>query len=263
MADFSSIPRDLVVKILSHLGTTEEVIKCSYLSHELQGVTNEPALWQELANIKYGEAITNATIDLYQGDWKEMLMDDNRRGAIPTLVTYKPCLWKYNNSPWTQWRMYRRSGLFYCCIITGIQWNRAENRIRVYFDARGEHDLRQARMSSIRVSSEDGSSLSTFRSIDEKLFVQREGHYKGYLDFPQLDLDQEDVCNFCYANMLQNRADYEAIPLIEGKLNANMFDRYTLKDETLFENETHETEMARWQKVLPEGFLDKRPEWWV
>lgn len=254
MADyFSSLPRDLVVKIFSHLGTPKDVILCSYLSHDLAEAANEPELWHELAQTKYGTEVAEATIRSYNGDWKEMLKDDNRRGgAMPTVNVFKPCFWQYNDND-----------EFYCCIITALQWSRIPGVLRVYFDARGESDLRTPMSSSIRIRSEDGSSMETFRPITFGSYIVRPNHYKGFLTFRDVLFRRNATYHFCYANLIHGGADYESIPIMTGKLDMALFDSYTLEGDLVRKKETKEAELTRWQKVLPDDFLFRRPDWWV
>ena len=250
--DLNTLPRDLVLKILARLGSPQDILLCSTLSHFFAEIANEPELWHELATNKYGENVAEATIRLYYEDWKEMMKDDNRLGALPTSLCHKPCRWKHNDE--------RR---FYCCIITALQWDREVGGLRVYFDVRGEPDLRHPLRSSICIRSTDGNTVETFRPVTwEEDASNTVGHYKGYLVFPQGRFEKDGVYNFCYANLIHGGADYESIPILNGKLNKSLFDHYTL-NEFLFENETSESELNRWKQVLPNNFLQRRPDWWV
>jgi len=263
MADFTFLPRDVVVKIFSHLGTPQEVVKCSYLSHDIGHATNEPELWHELAQIKYGKEIADATSHFYEEDWNAMLKDDNCRGALPTLNLFQPCFWRFNNDHDFQQQVIGQDGLFYCCIITRIQWDRANSIVRVNFDARGETDLRHPVRSSLSIRSVDGDSVHSFASARVELSVQQDGHYKGYFLFPQEYFKRNEAYHFCYANMFHEGGDYESIAILTRNLARTAFDHYTLANDQLFENETKEVELARWNQVLPDGFLERRPDWWV
>lgn len=264
MADrFSVLPREVVVKVLSHIGTPQEVVKCSYLSHEWREATNEEELWHELAQVKYGTHVAEATIHLYQGNWKGMLMDDNKQGAFPTIHMEKPCMWRYNDDADYQQTVFQREGLFYGCIITALQWDRVLGMLLVYIDARGESDLRHVMTSSFRYESEDGASAQMFRPrIWSNSIQETPGHYKGCMAFDQEGFRHEGRYDFCYANLIHGRADYESIPVLTSSLEMTNLSHYTLSGD-LFQNETRQDELARWNKVLPEGFLEKRPEWWV
>lgn len=191
-----------------------------------------------------------------------MMVDDNKQGALPTIHMAKPCMWRFNNDADYQRMAFEREGLFYGCIIMALQWNRAEEILRVYIDARGESDLRHPVSSSIRTASEDGASAKTFRPGALISIHNGRGHYKGYLAFNQRHFQHDGRYKFCYANLFHTDGDYETIPVLASSLGKVTFDHYTL-NETLFENETIQDEVARWNKVLPEGFLDRRAEWWT
>lgn len=253
MADFSSLlPRDILVKIFTHLGTSKDVILCSYLSHEIHQVTNEPELWHEIATIKYGMHVANASIHLYQGDYKSMLKDDNRRGACPTVdLLCKPCFSRLNDD-----------STFYCCIITAIQWDRVDETFKVYFDARGESDLGRASHSAIRVVRDDYLVGGTVHNVN--LSIETNGHQKGYFVVSEEYVDRIRIFSFCYSDLTFSPfANYETITVCTGTLDSLPYEYYTIRGSSVFENDTEKSDVARWKKVLPGGFLEKRPDWWV
>jgi hypothetical protein len=261
---FSVLPHEVVVKILSHLGTPQEVVKCSYLSHHFQQVTNEEQLWNELAERKYGVRVAEATIHFYEGSWKAMLMDDNERGALPTSKVFKPCMWQYNDDADFQQRHFQREGLFYGCIITALQWDRLYGMLRIYIDVRSEPNLNASDLSFSSMLRPRApfpwSQLECIPASGVIMQPQRPGHFKGYLEFAQRHFQMDTTYDFCLAS---HRGNFDSIPILTRSLEETDFDYYTLRHEILSENETREDELARWNKVLPEGFLERRPEWWA
>lgn len=252
------LPRDLLVKIFSHLGTPRDVVICSAICRLFADAASEPELWHEVAAHKYGTVVAERTIHLYEGNWKSLVKDDNKRGALPTLAFSKPCFWLYNNErrslPWG------RDSEFYCCILTGIQWDRYNGKLRVYLDARGETDLRHPRGSSICILS--GDHMESFRAESWREDEGKNGHYKGSLVFGGTIFSrEEETFNFCYANLLHSTGDYESIVLLTGSLDSFGFDHYTL-DASLFERDTPEVELARWDGVVPKEVVHRRG-WWV
>jgi F-box-like len=249
------LPRDLLVKIFSHLGTPRDVVICSAVCRLFADAASEPELWHEVAAHKYGAVVADRTIHLYEGNWNGMVKDDNKRGALPTLTFSKPCFWLYNgNNRW-------QDTPFYCCIVTGIKWDRHNGKLRVYLDARGETDLRDPRGSSICMHGDD--QMGSFWAESWREDEGKSGHYKGCLVFDGAIFSrEEETFNFCYANLHHSTGDYESIVLLTGTLDSFGFDHYTL-DSSLFESDTPEVELARWKGVAPERVLQHRRGWWV
>lgn len=224
--------------------------ECSLVRQYFYHAASEPEIWREMAIRKYGERVAEATIPLYQGNWKDMVADHNMRGAFPTIILDKPLFgfYKLNNT--------RR---FYCCMVKGLQWNRCDKILRLHLDARGETDLRHPRDSFIR---ERDLIIRPTEWIEQ---VGTSFHYKGYLAFHlglQLSHHHRTFLNymFFYA-VYQGAAALHAIEIFQGNLNTFDCDHYML-DESLFVNDTPDVERARWEAVVPTETLE-RPEWWV
>lgn len=132
VVNFSLLPKDALMRIVLKL-EIRDVAKAALVSKQFCDAVKEDSLWQEFAERRYGSHVTSATKHLYD-TYKEMMQDDNRRGALPTLRGTWESRWKYNNS-------HRFPDRFYCCTIVGIQWHRPSNKLLLYLDARGERDL--------------------------------------------------------------------------------------------------------------------------
>ena len=63
-------------------------------------------------------------IGLY-GTWSNLVLDENRLGAMHTINPGRECIWQWN-----------RPGQFYLCKIDGLKWDRSQRKLRVYIDAR-------------------------------------------------------------------------------------------------------------------------------
>ena len=243
------LPRDLIVKVFSHLGTPRDLAICSAVCRLFADVASEPELWHELAVHKYGTIVADKTIYLYEGNWKNMLKDDNKRGALPTLTFSKPCF---------RWDGEENRGIadnrFDCCIVTGVQWDRQNGKVRVYLDARGETDLSHPRKSALLVAARETGNVRQYKPESWLEDVGKNGHYKGCLVFDAALLARGH-CGFCYYYV------YWPVGLLGGTLDSIRFDHYTL-DGSLFESDTPEIELARWEGVAPERVL-LRPDWWV
>lgn len=78
----------------------------------------------------------------YRSSFLNLVKDDNRLNAslyIP--ISEVSCEYKYN-----------RFDYFFECQILGMQWDRQEDTLKLFFDARGEHDLRHPSNSSIAMA---------------------------------------------------------------------------------------------------------------
>lgn len=104
----------LVPKILAYLGTTKsEILSCELVCKSWRRQSS--LAWEEFAQRRYGKDVADATVALYNGNWRAMVADDNRLGALPTL------------EPGFQFVIDDEE-----CSITQVKWNRVTNEIRVY-----------------------------------------------------------------------------------------------------------------------------------
>merc|ERR1712232_40547 len=244
-------------------------------------------LWKETAYSKYSRDLAEDTIHLYRNginnnndtgnhdDWKAMVRDDNKRGAIPTLNDPKPCRWLYN-----------RNDCYYCCLITCIKWFRQKKEVRLYLDVYGEHDLRPPIHSTIMVQPtriNDGitgaSSVlnCSYRGIwksELPLNEQRAGHYKGYIEYSDSCFEYGGIYKFCYANLSHDlSADYKSIELFsiqpgEGfdslfrnnsNKNENQDNQMVLYTSNIspFKHDNQEIKINRWKGVVHEQIIKR------
>jgi hypothetical protein len=167
-----------------------------------------------------------------------MVADDNKRGALPTLEFSKSCslLW-------------RRFGLLHWnwCIVTGVQWDRQNGKLRVYLDARGESNLQHPLGSTLTVRGDNGMQKYRAESGNEQVGIR--GHYKGCLILDESIFSREESnFHFCCANLTLFASSCRPIDLLPGNLGSFSFDRYTLND-SLYEDDTPEVELTRWEDV--------------
>lgn len=80
----------------------------------------EAASWKWFAQLRYGKDLSQSTLHLYDGDYKNMLRDDNSLGALPTMIP--PVMETLPTWP-ARVRGYT---------IVAIKFHRPTNEIRVY-----------------------------------------------------------------------------------------------------------------------------------
>ena len=137
MTTFTALPQDVLVVILSQL-EIEDIGHAGRVSKTMHTAANDESLWEILAIRRFGSHVALSTRYLYN-TYQEMVLDDNRSGAMPTLNGLWKCPWRYNN----------RTSRFYCCLVVCIKWHRPSNNLWLYIDARGESDLRRPGTSGI------------------------------------------------------------------------------------------------------------------
>lgn len=64
-------------------------------------------LWREIADRRYDAELAASASALYEGDFREMLKDDNRRGAMQAFYVNKPCFYGFNCDDY----------FFYCLVV--------------------------------------------------------------------------------------------------------------------------------------------------
>ena len=272
-----ALSQGVLSTILSFLEKPKDVADCAVISKQFYIASDSDIIWKAMAKSIYGDELAYETLHKYDGNWKAMLIDDNRLGACPTLFNFKTSAWKHNGIA-----THLNNSSHYYCTIPCIKWDRKNKIIRVYIDARGEMDLRAPVRSGIRLRSNDGCSqkdTSGQRFVSE-LKEETAGHYKGFICYPEIIVDPSvhDVsnnttgkCTFCYANLMQGSwADYEPVELFSFQPNTSMKDVFSNKNGKItytsykspFVDETEEEN--RWRFLTPSLRKRKRPNvWWV
>ena len=164
-----------------------------------------------------------------------MVIDDNSLGAMPTIDKgIIPCAYLYNEPDY-----------FFTCLVVCVKYHRPSNRLRVYFDARAEWDLRHPEGSSLERKSLDFDGNFGFRWTPEHSLLRAQfvselsegrqvpGHFKGYVSFNAQALYKAGRYYFTFADTRTRwgttrgsaEVDYPAVPLLEvredgGLLNA-------------------------------------------
>lgn len=279
-----SLPQDVVEKVVIFAGANiNDIGRFAQTCGAVSKAASAPHIWQQLAGIKYGEDLATVSGPLYEANWKALMIDDNRRGALPTLTTPIICNFARNE------RNY-----FFCCIVQAVKWDRRASVIKVYVDVRGERSLRHPSQSSITPLENEfryrgrsflhgqstpvsrGATLRPSRFVSEITPIP--GHFKGYLEFPVNETGNlpAGVYSFCYANEnIHYWADYLPITLFSiahqgtGLAEAFRVDHamspsvcYTA-DQSPFANDTPEIERKRWEEHVPREVMNRGSDWYV
>jgi hypothetical protein len=222
----TALPAEVLESVLIYtVQTPRDLAACALTCKAFSQAASCPTLlWRVRAVHRYGLEVAEASETLYDSNWKALVADDNRKGALPTLLDHKPCNYRWN-----------RAHQFYCCLIVAIKWNRLMGEIRIYLDARGETDLRPPDGSSVRMENED-------EGVESQMTVQgqwvselsqeesRPGHYKGYLAFPHFAFMSPGIYKFCYANFFHGMADYQSITIMNVPSTGGLADAFIMSD---------------------------------
>lgn len=150
-------------------------------------------LWHNLAAQKW----PSKTLRLhpFYSTYRELVKDDNKRSACPTIdlaSMHKHSAYKYN-----------RPNYFLQCRLTMLQWDRHAQLVRLYFDARGDLESRQADSSFAAVVMDRpehnyhpcggkqprmSDLIQTSRSEDCNLWICTSRHHKGCLVWHEQEL---------------------------------------------------------------------------
>jgi hypothetical protein len=289
----TALPAEILESVLIYtVQTPRDLAACALTCKAFSQAASCPQLlWRVIAVHRYGLEVAEASETLYDCDWKALVADDNRKGALPTLLDPKPCFYRWN-----------QPHHFYCCLIVAIKWNRLMGQIQIYLDVRGETDLRHPDGSSVRMENDDEGveSQMTVRGQWVSELSEEEtgpGHYKGYLAFPHFAFMFPGTYRFCYANMLHGMADYQSITIMNVPSTGGLADAFIMsggassaerqarltystnaspfdKDAPEIGKEIPEIEHARWKKWVGKAVLERhtrrrffggeRPQqWWV
>lgn len=202
-----------------------------------------------------------------------MMQDDNRLGALPTLNG----IWK---SSWRGNTLQFGNGPFYCCLIVSIRFDRMNNQILLYLDARGEGDLRPPQTSGIwvrdlvtdrvvwfdrdRIRNDIPaipdkwgmpSNISDYEFESHPSAEERRDRHKGVLKNDSDLFSRPGHYQFCYANATPSSfRDYNScnlftVPRENGLMEA--FECFSLRGETPFDADTPQSWDRRWLPYLP------------
>jgi hypothetical protein len=270
----NTLSREVLVGVLSVLGNPQDIGKAAMTSQQFAQAAAEPALWKELAEHRYGSHVVKGSLHLYQGNYRRMVLDDNRQGALPTLSGTWASAWRHNSQH-----------TFYCCLVTGVKWHRVSNRVWIYLDARGEADLRHPNKSGIWLRNPstgtaqvleqrvlpprpnpDGSyylrdiEMNSLMNVREYDFVSlpgvtSRGHFQGALLVDAGLFRLPGAYEFCYANATPHVGrDYDSCTLFTiepGQSLKDVFPAFSLEQETPFALETPTMRQERWRPYLP------------
>jgi len=276
---FTSLPKDVRLRVLSLLAKPADLSRIGRVSKALHRlVHNSPSLWKEIAERKYGRDLAQCTIYLYDNDWEKMMRDDNRKGALLAVTrTAVPSeMWKSNYR-------FNRDNYYFCCLLTGLKYDRLKKMLYLYLDVRGEDDLRHPSSSFFVWTSQlTNKSWYSFRVQNYVSFLetQQRDHHKCVVSvdirkFPASKMDGPGTWSFVFASRY-SRCDYQPIPLfvsdqgqsIESIIPTLQCFHYFRRDfdrEHPFTDDTEEIERKRWQSHVPQRVLDRTTptRWWV
>jgi len=263
------LPKDIWTNIIADwLGTVRDVGACTQVCVYWRDVAmdEQQRVWRTLANLQYGADLVSATIALYDGSYRALMRDENRRGALPSIYGLWKCEYLWN-----------RDDYYFCCLVTCLQWDRMAGQVRLYLDARGEFDLRYP--GTTRMWSDFYTEPTEARCVFTSLIAaedERPGHYKGYLTFGERFFRLPCRYMFCYANRVRGHRDYQDVELFAMNLGENILKawakcpgfQYTLRSEpsttSPFTHDTAEVERQRWKPHVREGVWSRPgPVWWV
>ena len=278
------IPQDLLVQILTFVATPSDLAHCAASCKALQKASNSPDLWRLMCEWRFGKEIATQTVveEHYYGmdAWKQMMQDDCRKAALPTLQWWnedtssyegKACFWTGNDIELQR---------CYCCWVECMKWDRVNGRILLFLDVRGEDDLRHPETRSFQLRTQSSSIIWGGRWVSEQ---QKEatGHYKGFLVISDSYFSgrraKEGLFQFSYASNAPIFFDYEKMTLFEVKSTMELSEDYSKEqvlnclfglnrfpeekahytlDVSPFGNDTPEIERKRWLKIFPAHVLD-------
>jgi hypothetical protein len=216
------LPQELLMKIFSHLGTPRDVYTCSQVCRSFADAASVPELWHEVAVARYGSKVAEGTIHLYQGGWKSMLADDNKRGALPTLDYHS----KRCNKPFKSSRF----------VVAGVQWDRLNGKVLVHLDARGKKDLKHPQTTFLCTFPMDANhDRRQYPAESWSEEVSKPGHYRGCLIFDENIFLQDGSVNkssLIFSDFTNHIGYLFAFIVIEtllpGRLGSFSFDYYAL-----------------------------------
>ncbi|KAL7574201.1 hypothetical protein ACA910_014876 [Epithemia clementina (nom. ined.)] len=273
---------NLLVLVLLTVGDPKDIHAASLVSKRFHHVANLEELWKELAVRRYGIRITETSAALYGNDYKQMVTDDNIRGAMPCRFGLWKSAWINNTG--------RPGDPFYCCLITGMKLDRMRQKLLIYLDARGSGDLRLPETSGIWIRNlsdyrerlqsilprklpprpnADGSYnmhiiVNVNHNVTSLKFVSllsssspqiSGGRFKGYLEVDQSLFSRAGSYLFCYANAIPNYlCDYGECTLFTlaegGQTLMDIFTKFCFADETPFDSDSPKLENERWEPHL-------------
>lgn len=261
-------PQDVLERVFLFLGHPEEIVRCGEVCSSFYKAATAPHVWQELAHLRFGKELAEQSLSLYRGSWKELVKDDNKRGALPTLSQQQVCMYKYN-----------RPEYFFCCIVKCVKWDRVAGQIQVHIDVRGETDLRRPIDSSSVVRNQSGRVMQALPLARFDQAVRFDPHQpgtrrhcKGCLIFPAPSMAGTYI--FCYANRAYahaNRPDYIPIPLFDISPEGGLKEAFQLGDDSKtyytsnlspFADDTPQVERARWEAVVPAEVMNRQHTWY-
>jgi len=187
---FKSLPKEILERCLSFLDTRDICLGVECASKALRDASKESqVVWKHIALRRYGEEILLEALRTYRdASFKDMVADDMRLVAMPT-ISMEDC-------PIASFWQGNYVGLYYVCLVLGIQYHRPSDEVRIFIQVRGERDLRHPEKSSITRSSD--KSLRQAKGFHGISFGP--GHYQGYISFEASFFDREGDYSFLYAD---------------------------------------------------------------
>jgi len=178
----STLPCDALTRIYSQLGHLRDITSCSLTCRSWNAAAAVPSLWKEIAVRRYGAEVASRTVGaFYSGRWRDMVADDNLKGALPTL--YGPWFMEMNSSD----RLCEAN-------VGWVKWHRPLGEVWLAIDARGDADLCHPASSAV-IEPKFGVYIFPVRWKAEK---EIRGHFKGVLAFPDKAFRGAGKYRYCY-----------------------------------------------------------------
>lgn len=179
-ASIDDVDRGVLARVFEFLSPNG--IGCSkQVSRAWREVGNYDTVWATKARQLWpADTLASASYNSFQ----DLVLDGNRRGAVlcvPLDGVAPPSSYKYNQPDY-----------YFECRLVALEWDRQADELRLFFDARGEQDLRHPITSSLAIAVPPAGPttplssrhvLGSLRPTGCELLVKTPGHYRGWLKF--------------------------------------------------------------------------------
>jgi len=239
---FALLPRETTYTVLSFLDAAG-LGRCACTNRALNRIVDDnddntaPVfLWRDLAAHKYGRNVVDVTSELYDNNFKGMLKDDNVRGALPTLTLQNGV-----SVPWYWLRS------IFCVTVSELRWDRVNGIVQVHIDNRGEGAQRYISYLACARGAYAARTLLYSRPVANHTIESARGHWKGYLEYPAHFFNTDEMYSL-HAPQFRNK-DY--VTLFSGRLDAQQFDKYTVRGTSPYDDDTPDIERTRFEPHVP------------
>ena len=123
------LPQVVLVRTLFFVGNVKEILGCGLVCNDLfRATSRSSSLWKQLACQRYGEELALQSESKYNGNWKELFLDDNKRDTFPLYQTGGPIYLLPDR-------------VKFISVIERITWDRNAEVIKIYVDSKNDKEL--------------------------------------------------------------------------------------------------------------------------